>query len=474
MRSACRGEPPGFGNGDPHRGSSRLRFIRRNFDQAAVGIAAIDRPQHAAGALFCHRAFFDGHAMRFEMRDHLLRRLRGEKAQIVAAGGLMVGREPLRLVGIKWPHIDLLVAEDQRGPGCLAFARIEHPDLHAEDCSIPLRRARHVRNIDHQVIERVDLESHGLSSSSRLKRASAALAAFGFVCYKRPVVNSITTDQRVIKCPSGRNGMALRRAAMGIFALGISAWASIAPASALDYPTRPVRFIVGYPAGGATDILARLIGQRLSERLGQQFVIENKPGAGNNIGTETVVNAEPDGYTVLLVNPANFINASLYVNLRFNFIRDIAPVASFIRVPNVMTVATDVPAKTVAEFIAYVQANPGKVNMASSGNGTSVHLSGELFMAMSGAKMLHVPYRGAAPAITDMLGNRVQVIFDNMPSIIQHIRGGALRALAVTTAVRSPELPDVPTVAETVPGYEASALFGMGAPRIRPRKSSKN
>ena len=239
-------------------------------------------------------------------------------------------------------------------------------------------------------------------------------------------------------------------------------------ALALDYPTRPVRFIVGYPAGGSTDIVARLIGQRLSERLGQQFVIENKPGAGNNIGTEAVVNAEPDGYTVLLVNPANFINASLYANLNFNFIRDIAPVASFNRVPNVMTVNPDVPAKNVAEFIAYVKANPGKVNMASSGNGTSVHLSGEMFMAMTGAKMLHVPYRGAAPAITDLLGNRVQVIFDNMPSIIGHIRGGALRALAVTTATRSPELPDVPTVAETVPGYEASALFGMGAPKKTP------
>jgi tripartite-type tricarboxylate transporter receptor subunit TctC len=264
--------------------------------------------------------------------------------------------------------------------------------------------------------------------------------------------------------------MASRRAAIFMTVMAVSVFASIGEGSALDYPTRPVRFIVGYPAGGATDILARLIGQRLSERLGQQFVIENKPGAGNNIGTEAVVNAEPDGYTVLLVNPANFINASLYVNLRFNFVRDIAPVASFIRVPNVMTVAPDVPAKTVAEFIAYVKANPGKVNMASSGNGTSVHLSGELFMAMSGAKMLHVPYRGAAPAITDMLGNRVQVIFDNMPSIIQHVASGKLRALAVTTATRSPELPDVPTVAETVPGYEASALFGMGAPKKTPKE----
>ena len=262
--------------------------------------------------------------------------------------------------------------------------------------------------------------------------------------------------------------MVLRRTALALIAAGISAVISASGASALDYPTRPVRFIVGYPAGGATDILARLIGQRLSEKLGQQFVIENRPGAGNNIGTEAVVNAEPDGYTVLLVNPANFINASLYTNLRFNFVRDIAPVASFNRVPNVMTVALEVPAKTVAEFIAYVKANPGKVNMASSGNGTSVHLSGEMFMSMSGAKMEHIPYKGAAPAITDLLGNRVQVIFDNMPSIISHISQGSLRALAVTTAVRSPALPDVPTVAETLPGYEASALFGMGAPRKTP------
>jgi tripartite-type tricarboxylate transporter receptor subunit TctC len=263
--------------------------------------------------------------------------------------------------------------------------------------------------------------------------------------------------------------MASRRTAIGLVALGFSALTlPIGSAFALDYPTRPVRFIVGYPAGGSTDIVARLVGQRLSERLGQQFIIENKPGAGNNIGTETVVKADPDGYTVLLINPANFINASLYVNLNFNFMRDIAPVASFNRVPNVMTVAPDVPAKNVAEFIAYVKANPGKVNMASSGNGTSVHLSGEMFMAMTGAKMLHVPYRGAAPATTDLLGNRVQVMFDNMPSIIGHIRGGALRALAVTTATRSPELPDVPTVGETVTGYEASALFGMGAPKKTP------
>jgi tripartite-type tricarboxylate transporter receptor subunit TctC len=262
--------------------------------------------------------------------------------------------------------------------------------------------------------------------------------------------------------------MTSRRTAIFMIAIGFSALASIDGASALDYPTRPVRWVVGYPPGGATDIVARLIAQRLSERLGQQFVIENKPGAGNNIGTESVVNAEPDGYTVLLVNPANYINTSLYANLKFNFPRDIAPVASFNRVPNVMTVAKDVQAKNVAEFIAYAKANPGKVNMASSGNGTSVHLSGEMFMAMAGVQMQHVPYRGAAPAITDMLGGQTQVIFDNMPSIIQHIRSGALRALAVTTAERSSQLPDTPTVAETVPGYEASALFGMGAPKKTP------
>lgn len=269
--------------------------------------------------------------------------------------------------------------------------------------------------------------------------------------------------------------MVSRRAAIGLIAFGFSAFAasaltSVTPAlaQAQNYPNRPVRFVVGYLPGGATDILARLIGQRLSEKMGQQFVIENKPGAGNNIGTETVANAEPDGYTVLLVNPANYINATLYAKLNFNFLRDIAPVAAFHRTANVMTVNKQVTAKNVAEFIADVKANPDKINMASSGNGTSVHLSGEMFMMMTGAKMQHVPYRGAALAITDMTGNQVQVIFDNMPSIIQHIRSGNLRALAVTTAQRSPLLPDVPTIAETVPGYEASALFGMGAPKKTP------
>jgi len=255
-----------------------------------------------------------------------------------------------------------------------------------------------------------------------------------------------------------------------LFALGMAGltWAGISDAAALDYPTRPVRWIVGYPAGGSTDIVARLIGQYLSDKLGQQFIIENKPGAGNNIATEAVIHAAPDGYTLLFVNPANGINASLYKKLSFNFVRDIAPVGGITRVPNVMEVNPNVPAKTVAEFIAYAKANPNKVNMASSGNGTSVHLSGELFMAMTGVKLTHVPYRGSAPALTDMIAGQVQVLFDNLPSSIQHVTGGKLRALAVTTDKRSPALPDVPTVAETVPGYEASAWFGMGAPKGTP------
>jgi len=235
------------------------------------------------------------------------------------------------------------------------------------------------------------------------------------------------------------------------------------------YPERPVRWVVGYPPGGSTDILARLMGNYLSGKLHQQFIIENKPGAGNNIATEHVINSPPDGYTVYLVNPANGINATLYKKLNFNFVRDMAPVGGITRVPNVMTVNPNVPAKTVAEFIDYCKANPGKVNMASSGNGTSVHLSGELFMAMTGVKMAHVPYRGSNPALTDLLAGQVQVIFDNMPSVLPHIKSGKLRALAVTTEMRSAALPDVPTLGETVKGYEASAWFGMGAPAKTPK-----
>ncbi len=235
-------------------------------------------------------------------------------------------------------------------------------------------------------------------------------------------------------------------------------------ASAAGYPDKPVTWVVGYPAGGTTDILARIIGNALSEKLGQQFIIENKPGAGNNIATEFVINSAPDGYTVYLVNPANGINASLYKKLPFNFIRDMAPVGGLMRVPNVMTVHPSVPAKTVQEFIDHAKANPGKINLASSGNGTSVHLSAELFMAMTGVKMTHVPYRGSNPALIDMLSGQVQIMFDNMPSILPHIKAGKLRALGVTTDKRSAQLPDTPAVGDTVKGYEASAWFGMGAP----------
>jgi tripartite-type tricarboxylate transporter receptor subunit TctC len=236
-----------------------------------------------------------------------------------------------------------------------------------------------------------------------------------------------------------------------------------------DYPNHTVRWLVGYPPGGSTDICARLIGQYLSEHLHQQFAVDNKPGAGNNLATEIAAHSPPDGYTVFLVNPANAINATLYKNLTFNFIQDMAPVAGFIRVPNVMEVNPNVPAKTVAEFINYAKANPGKVNMASSGIGTSVHLSGALFMMMTGVNMVHVPYRGAGPALVDMLADQVQVMFDNLPSSIGHIRAGRLRALAVTTAVPDKALPGVPTVAETIPGYEASAWFGMAVPKGTPQ-----
>jgi len=238
-----------------------------------------------------------------------------------------------------------------------------------------------------------------------------------------------------------------------------------AAASAQDYPAKPVKWVVPFTPAGTTDILARIIGQYLGDRLGQQFVIDNRPGAGGNIGTEAVVNSPPDGYTLLLISPANGINATLYKKLPFNFLRDIAPVAGIIRVPNVMEVNPGFPAKTVAEFIAFGKANPGKINMASSGNGTSVHLSGELFMAMTGVKMTHVPYRGSGPALTDLIAGTVDVMFDNLPASIEFIKSGKLRALAVTTDGRNEALPDVATIADTVPGYEASAWFGIGAPK---------
>ena len=241
--------------------------------------------------------------------------------------------------------------------------------------------------------------------------------------------------------------------------------------AAADYPAHAVKVISPYPPGGTVDILARIASGWLQEKLGQPFLVENKAGGGNNIGTEFVVKSAPDGYTMLLVNPANGINATLYKNLSFNLIRDIAPVAGLIRVPNVMEVTQSFPAKTVAEFIAYCKANPGKINMASSGSGTSVHLSGMLFQSMTGCSMLHVPYKGSGPAFVDLIPGQVHVMFDNLPASIGHIKGGKLRALAVTSTERSPELPDIPTVAETVPGYEATAWFGLGMPKGSPREA---
>jgi tripartite-type tricarboxylate transporter receptor subunit TctC len=255
--------------------------------------------------------------------------------------------------------------------------------------------------------------------------------------------------------------------------LHLAAGAAVLPvvsriAQAQAYPTRPVRIIVGFPPGGPTDIAARPIGQWLSERFGQQFVIENRPGAGSNIGTEAVVRAPPDGYTLLLAYSSNAINATLYDKLNFNFIRDIAPVASISRETTVMVVNPSFPAKTVPEFVAYAKANPGKVNFASGGNGTPPHVVGELFKMMTGVNLVHVPYRGGAPAMTDLLAGQVQVMF-NSPSIsIEHIRAGKLRALAVTTATRSEALPDVPTVGDFVSGFEASVWIGVGAPKNTP------
>ena len=237
---------------------------------------------------------------------------------------------------------------------------------------------------------------------------------------------------------------------------------------AQTYPTRPVRIIVGFTAGGVNDTLARLIGQWLSERLGQPFIIENRPGAGGNVGTEAVVRSPADGYTLLLVQTPNAINATLYDKLNYNFIRDIAPVSSISLEPEVVVVNPSVPAKTVPEFIAYAKANPSQLNFASAGNGVAGHLAGELFKMMTGISMVHVPYRGGAPAVTDLLGGQVQVMFLVISASIEHIKAGKLRPLAVTSAARSEALPDVPTVGEFVPGYELSVWFGVGAPKNTP------
>ena len=240
-------------------------------------------------------------------------------------------------------------------------------------------------------------------------------------------------------------------------------------ASAADYPTKPIKLVVAWSPGGTTDILARIIAQGLSEKLGETVLVENKPGGGNNIGTEYVIRSAPDGYTLNMTNPANAINATLYKNLPFNFINDTVPVAGVVRTPNVMVITGALPVKTVAEFIAYCKANPTTVNMASSGSGSSIHLSGELFKIMTGCKMAHIPYKGAGPALNDLIAGQVQVMFDNLPSSAGFIKDGRIRALAVTTSVREASLPNVPTVAETVTGYEASAWFGISAPKGTPR-----
>jgi tripartite-type tricarboxylate transporter receptor subunit TctC len=258
-----------------------------------------------------------------------------------------------------------------------------------------------------------------------------------------------------------RTFLHLAAGAAALPAVSRMAWAQ-------TYPSRPVRIVVGFPAGGAADILARLVGQWLSERLGQPFVIENRAGAASNLAAEAVVRAPPDGYTLFLITSVNASNAALYEKLSFNFIRDIAPVASISRNPIVLEVNSLVPAKTVPEFIAYAKASPGKVNFASAGNGSAFHLAGELFKMMAEIDMVHVPYRGSGPALTDLIGGQVQAMFDNVPTSLEHIRGGKLRALAVTTAARSEVLPEIPTVGEFLPGYEASGWQGVGAPKNTP------
>jgi tripartite-type tricarboxylate transporter receptor subunit TctC len=261
-----------------------------------------------------------------------------------------------------------------------------------------------------------------------------------------------------MKLPHRRQFLHLAAGAAALPTVSRVAWAQA-------YPARPVRIVDGFPPGGATDTTARLMGQWLSERLGQPFIIENRPGAGGNIATESVVRAPPDGYTLLMVQTNNAVNATLYDKLDFNLIHDIAPVASIVDVPYIMVINPIVPAKTVPEFIAYAKANPGKINMASGGTGTGAHLFGELFKMMTGVVMTHVPYRGGGPAITDLIGGQVEVYFGAVPQLVEPIKAGKLRVLGVTTATRLQAMPDVPTVADFVPGYAASGWIGMGAPR---------
>jgi tripartite-type tricarboxylate transporter receptor subunit TctC len=260
------------------------------------------------------------------------------------------------------------------------------------------------------------------------------------------------------------------RLSLGSALLSLSLLVGVAAHAAEPYPVRPVRWLVGFTAGGSNDLVARLLADRLSARLGQRFIVENRPGGSNNVATAAVISSPPDGYMLYFVNAANFINATLFSTLPFDFLRDMAPVAGIMRVPNVLEINPSVPARSVPEFIAYAKANPGKLSMASSGVGTSIHLAGEMFKMMAAVELIHVPYKGTPPAITDIIAGHVQVIFDNLPSSVGHIRDGRLRALAVTTLERAPTMPELPTVAETVPGYESSSLFGIGVPSGTPRE----
>jgi tripartite-type tricarboxylate transporter receptor subunit TctC len=294
------------------------------------------------------------------------------------------------------------------------------------------------------------------------RREFVHLYGLATAAFTAPWSCSQETDARANRMKLPRRAfLHLAASAASLPAVSRIAWAEA-------YPTRPVHIVVGFSAGGGVDTIARLVGQWLSERLGQQFIIVNRPGAGSNIAAESVVKATPDGYTLLQLNIANAINATLYEKLNFDVARDIVPIAGIIRVPLVMVINPSFPARTVSEFIAYAKANPGKINMASAGNGSPQHIAGEQFKMMAGVNLTHVPYRGNAPALTDLIGGQVQVMFDTTPASIEHIRASQIRPLAVTTAIRSDVLPDLPTVGDFVPGYEASSWYGLGAPKNTP------
>src|SRR5262245_38305731 len=360
----------------------------------------------------------------------------------------------------------------QRVGGAAGGIRHDHRDrprgigLNRGLCRCGLDRSQAQSNRDHgkshchRVLEQALMAAYQIYRSRRTRSMPAGRAQAS----RRPLCAA-----RLAMFDLPRDTMKRSRRTFLQLAAGAAALPALSRfASAQAYPTRPLRMIIGYPPGGSADITARLTGQWLSERLGQPVVIESRPGAATNLATEAVVRAPPDGYTLLLVAPANAINATLYEKLNFNFLRDIAPVAGIIRFPNVVVVNPSLPIKTIPELIAYAKANPGKLNMASSGNGSTIHMSGELFKMMTGINMVHVPYRGGAPALTDMISGQVQVMFDNIPTSAEHVKAGRLRGLAVTSAERSEVLPDLPTVADVLPGYEASAWYGLGVPKGTP------